>query len=329
MKEDKGRILELIVSELERNLSDNPNTTIKLRHHIVDRDGFDRELDVYVETIVNKKELRYAIECKNYGEKSMVKMSHIDEFYSKIANQGMKGIFLTTNGFQKNAMKKAQKLNIELYKIENSNDDFIQKYYLFNKRFNVVDVEIGSPYLEEFKDFKIEEVYMGEPKQKWTFKDYGTKYLKTEIEKMISQNIGKLFSDFMEKNDEGFTWTLGEKKEYILFGPLHLVFFKKDDEFYPISQFKSKVRLWIEFIYRENPKGQIYKSLDSGQIFASFLSERIKMNDNKMGLINIIRVEGEEEYKFTFMTGDEKIDKRVNMIELGTIPSDVVIGIIK
>lgn len=316
MKEDKGKILELIVSELERSISDNPTTSIKLRHKVIDRDGFDREIDVYVETKVNKKTLRYAIECKNYGENSKVKMSHIDEFYSKIANQGMKGIFLTAGKFQKNAIKKAKKLNIELYSIENNDESFIQKYYLFNKRFQVINVELGSPHLQEFNDFELTEVYMGEPKNKWTFQDYSEKYMKVEIERTISQNIGKLFKDFLQENENGFTWILGEKKNYFIFGNLHHVFFKREEKFYPIEHFRSKVELWIDFIQRENPTGQSYKSIETGETFANFLSQRVRMNDNKMGLFNIIQIEGEEDYKFTFMTGDEEIDKRINLVEL-------------
>lgn len=107
---EKGDYLEMIVGMLETALSDNPSTLIKMNYLIKDEDGFDREIDIYVETIVNRKKFRYAFECKHYGANSKVEMSDIDSFYSKIRKTDIKGLFVSTGHYQNNAIEKAKKI---------------------------------------------------------------------------------------------------------------------------------------------------------------------------------------------------------------------------
>ncbi len=317
MRDDKGKMLELIIADIERLISDNPTTKIKLRHKVTDRDGFEREIDVYVEVEVNRKLFRYAIECKNYKENSKIEMSDIDEFYSKIANQGMKGIFLTTSKFQKNAIEKAKKLNINLYMIEDSDDDFIQSYSLFHKRFQILSIAIGSPEFEESKQFNLNEIYVGESKKKWKAENYITKVLKVQCEKAISQNMKEAFKEFLENDEDSVKLHLGVTKDYVLHGELNLVFFKNKGIFHPIPFVRSNVRLWIDFIENVAPKSHVYKSIETGQVYATFLSQNIVMNTKAIGLFNAVKIEGEDEYNFSIVTHDGGVTKWVDLVKLG------------
>src|SRR5690349_9275168 len=98
----KGDLLEVMIYILEKSITDNPTTKIKIKHKLRDRHGVLREIDIYVETTVNGKLFKYAFECKNY--KRGVQLSHIVDFHSKIDALGVQGYFVTTSNFQKGAI---------------------------------------------------------------------------------------------------------------------------------------------------------------------------------------------------------------------------------
>ncbi|MCD4698009.1 MAG: restriction endonuclease [Bacteroidales bacterium] len=114
----KGDILESITEILERSLS-NDSTVITKKKKIKDLDGSVREIDIYIETIADKRKFNIAIECKNYKEKSKIDMDKIGAFFEKCSRLPFihKMIFLTTSDYQKGAVDKARTRNIELYKI--------------------------------------------------------------------------------------------------------------------------------------------------------------------------------------------------------------------
>lgn len=73
----KGKILESLVTMLENSLSDKEKLNIITNRKLKDVDEIEREIDVYVETIFNKRKFTIAVECKNYNSKNPVKMIHI------------------------------------------------------------------------------------------------------------------------------------------------------------------------------------------------------------------------------------------------------------
>ena len=95
----KGDILEAIILILEKALQTNPNTRIYLKHKLPDKHGILREHDIYVETVVNRKVIKYSFECKNFGANSKIKMSHIDEFNAKISETDVRGVFVSNGSF--------------------------------------------------------------------------------------------------------------------------------------------------------------------------------------------------------------------------------------
>ena len=96
-----------------------PHSKVTPNKKIIDLDGIEREIDVYVEKVENETTKAFAIECKNFGTKSFVKMEHIESFFGKLHRlpKEIIGVYLTTGEYQKNAIKKARKFKIQTYKI--------------------------------------------------------------------------------------------------------------------------------------------------------------------------------------------------------------------
>jgi len=149
----KGDILESITEILERSLSDE-STVITKKKKIEDLDGIVREIDIYIETIVNKRKFSIAIECKNYKEESRIDMDKIGAFYEKCERLPFinKMIFLTTSDYQKGAIKKARTRNIELYRIsqellEDKSQLGIDKVSIIEKKCKILAVRFNSEKL--------------------------------------------------------------------------------------------------------------------------------------------------------------------------------------
>jgi len=162
----KGNILESITEILERSLS-NELTVITKNKKIEDLDGIVREIDIYVETLVNKRKFNIAIECKHYDEKSRIDMDKIGAFYEKCSRLPFisKMIFLTTSDYQKGAIKKARTRNIDLYKIikdkfdkAEGNQLGIDNISIIEKKCKILGVRFNSKKLFQSKIYKDEKL---------------------------------------------------------------------------------------------------------------------------------------------------------------------------
>ena len=139
---NKGDLLEITTYVLEKSMTDNSNTVIKSKYKLKDRDGVEREIDLYAETVVNGKVLKYAFECKNH--KRGVQLNNIVDFHSKITDLGIKGYFVTTSNYQKGAVEKAKALSIDLLKLKKRelNPEGIKGLISFTKHFKVEEVKV-------------------------------------------------------------------------------------------------------------------------------------------------------------------------------------------
>nr|WP_320000025.1 restriction endonuclease [uncultured Draconibacterium sp.] len=161
----KGNILESITEILERSLS-NDSTVITKNKKIEDLDGIVREIDIYVETIVNKRKFNIAIECKHYNEKSRIDMDKIGAFYEKCSRLPFihKMIFLTTSDYQTGAIKKARTRSIDLYKItkdelvSTGNDLGIDNVTIIEKKCKILGIRFNSEELFKNKIYSSEKL---------------------------------------------------------------------------------------------------------------------------------------------------------------------------
>lgn len=106
---------EFIVSTGHKNIN------VEINKFIIDKNGIERQFDIYWEYTLADITYKTVIECKDY--KSKISIDKIDSFIGKISDiPGLKGLFASRNGYQSGAQTKAQQHNIELLIIRNQNE---------------------------------------------------------------------------------------------------------------------------------------------------------------------------------------------------------------
>lgn len=138
---NSGGSLELMTFILEKSFTTN-ETVIKQKYRLPDAHGVPREIDIYCETKVNGKLLRYAFECKDH--KNAIALKDIVDFHSKISDMGIKGYFVTTSNFQSGAIQKAKALNIDLLKLKAKEviTDDIKTLIVLQRRIKIADIQV-------------------------------------------------------------------------------------------------------------------------------------------------------------------------------------------
>lgn len=113
-EEPVWRELEYLVVMIQKQLS--PDASVQ---HNVMLDGIDsetkRQIDVLVEQNIGQYTMRIVIDCKDYSKPVDVK--GIEEFHGLVQDvRAHKGALVCPSGFTKAALKRAKKLQIDLYR---------------------------------------------------------------------------------------------------------------------------------------------------------------------------------------------------------------------
>lgn len=152
-----GKNLERLVRIVEEIYKTDSNTQIYSNYQVENISKNKREIDILIKSNVNNFEITIAIECKEY--KSKISVDKIEAFNSKCLRipEINKKIFVSENGFQKDAIDCAKSFGIELYTFNYLKDN--AKKILFEaikqikpkfKGFEVLKVHCDSnPFLEE------------------------------------------------------------------------------------------------------------------------------------------------------------------------------------
>lgn len=106
--------LEHLVVSIQKQLS--PEATVR---HNIKLDGVDsetkRQIDVLVEQNIGQYTIRIIIDCKDY--KNPVDVKGVEEFHGLVQDvRAHKGALVCPAGFTKAALKRAKKLQIDLYR---------------------------------------------------------------------------------------------------------------------------------------------------------------------------------------------------------------------
>lgn len=106
--------LEKLVMMIQKQLS--PDASVQ---HNVMLEGVDseakRQIDVLVEQNIGQYTMRIVIDCKDYSKPVDVK--GVEEFYGLVQDvRAHKGALVCPSGFTKSALKRAKKLQIDLYR---------------------------------------------------------------------------------------------------------------------------------------------------------------------------------------------------------------------
>ena len=148
ISQDVGTEYELLVKQIyEQLILEDGVNNVTVSHNIKlkgIRSGLHHQIDVYWEFQLAGEIHRVAIECKNYS--NSVSIAKIRDFHGVIDDIGdIKGIFVSTNGFQSGAKQFADRFGITLKEIRKPIDSDWDGYI---KSINVNLVLIPSPQLK-------------------------------------------------------------------------------------------------------------------------------------------------------------------------------------
>ena len=128
MVKNTGKAYEEFVGKLHQALIDSEDHTsqrnicVETNKKIVDRNGIDRQFDVYWEYELGGIVYKSIIECKDY--KSSITLEKIDALIGKLDDlPDITPIFATTKGYQSGARSKAEKHKINLLVVREQNDN--------------------------------------------------------------------------------------------------------------------------------------------------------------------------------------------------------------
>lgn len=120
---NKGQQLEKTIRLIQETFKDSENTEIFSNYKIPNESGNNREIDVLIVSKINDFEIYIAIECKDYTKK--IPVEKIEAFQSKCdrIKKINKKIFVSSKGFQSDAVNSAKYYGIDLFTAEELTSD--------------------------------------------------------------------------------------------------------------------------------------------------------------------------------------------------------------
>jgi tetratricopeptide (TPR) repeat protein len=122
---EKGRLLEEIVARMHNS----PRFIVERNARVQPQNRnsqWPRDIDVLLSSRVVSRPAKYAIECKNLGEK--VDIEKIDAFVGKLSHVGIPhehGIYISTSGYTRDALERALPAGIKLLTLTGLTDDHL------------------------------------------------------------------------------------------------------------------------------------------------------------------------------------------------------------
>ena len=126
---NNGKNFEKLVRLIQETLKDIPSTEIFSNYKIENKSGRKGEIDVFIKASINEMKINIAIECKDY--RNPVSVEKIDAFNSKCQRiEGIsKKVFVTSNGYQADALNAAKFYDIELYNLSEISKESISQWF--------------------------------------------------------------------------------------------------------------------------------------------------------------------------------------------------------
>ncbi|MCL1679723.1 restriction endonuclease [Elizabethkingia miricola] len=309
---EKGVFLEKIVEILEKSLSDG-NTHITRNKKIIDLDGVEREVDIYIEAILNKRKYNTIIECKNY--KSPITMEKIEAFNTKCLRlpHVHKKIFLSTSEYQSGATIKAKSCNIELYQIKKNKINLIEntlnisKIYLPEKQCKILGLKIISKEL-------IEKEIAPDSKLNLYFKDF--KVVTDEYLNEIFIKTPQIWGYLSTRT--GFL--LNYKKVIYPYFDLKGIYTKVKDELYLVDSIRLKLQIEFKYTELEIKELQNYFSHNDNVSLAIFANAEFIVNNETY---NICFVKTEDDDKPLTYVSSINNRNPIKLDYLGKLDGDV------
>lgn len=161
---NNGKSLEKTIRLIQETLKDSENTKIFNNYKIENESGQKREIDILIVSSINDFDIKIAIECKDYNKKVPVK--EIEAFETKCdrIKQINKKVFVSTNGYQADAINTAKYYGIELHTANKLNKEDIQSWFPIKQMGLQIESKFIAPTLyldttQEILDTILKEFY--------------------------------------------------------------------------------------------------------------------------------------------------------------------------
>lgn len=301
----KGAILELVTTMLELSLLEFPGSKVTPNKEIVDLDGIKREIDVFVERVEGKSVEKYAIECKNFGSRSFVKMEHIESFFGKLYRlpKDIKGVYLTTGEYQKNAIKKARTLEIQTYKINLTSTPHPNQKQSINEKYDINNYAavLSSGGILRSNEFSTL-FFNGKEISIQTFLDNN---VKSRFEGEAAK--GNLYEHLLERDENGFIFNVNANELHTreIRCTVKNIFVTVNETLHEVKGFLFKVDYWVEVETELDPFTSEYVDLKDGNLFATFFTLISDVN-NKLNLIAIIKIPHSDKAKMVIINDNKE-----------------------
>jgi len=314
-----GKQLERVVRLIEESFKDSAHTKIYSNYKIPNQSGRFREIDVLIVSKINGFEICIAIECKDFNSK--IPVEKIEAFYSKCLRlkQINKMIFVSTKGYQEDALLAAKDFGIELLTAESLTADYIQQLIPIRQIKPIIHREVRNVVMSFAADEGtlkvIQESYTGE-----VFED-GNDELPLNALVVFDQAIDTYKKDVFGLALFEYMKLTGQNKDSIIiwpeFGLKFNGYYIKNSvgERIELLDAKFNVKVEFRFIIPEVISGRSLKHADGStkadsfdiQIKKGLESHMVVKNDSK---IDFFVTENKQTRKMqTLFTYDPKTDK--------------------
>ena len=273
---DKGDFLEDVVQLIEKSFA-GKDCAVEKKKKFINRDDLTREIDVFLSTIVNKKTIGIAIECKNY--KPNISLEKIDSFINKCRDipQIHRMVYVTTSDYQCGAKVAAEKAGVSLYRLQRISDEKVEATLNIKKDFSFIEQDIQIKQIFLIIENKI--------------------YLKTDQAPLFTRD-GVVLKDADIKKH---LFQLKELKEYfqtklgVAFGLNKTVFstIKAKGVF---THFKGEITevndllliVTLNIFHKELKIDAVFQYVDGENILANYGHKEFVINDTKtkLGIVN-------------------------------------------
>jgi hypothetical protein len=144
---NNGKSLEKTIRLIQETLKDSENTKIFNNYKIENESGQKREIDILIVSSINDFEIKIAIECKDYNKKVPVK--EIEAFQSKCdrIKEINKKVFVSTNGYQADAINTAKYYGIELHTANKLKQEDVKSWFPINQMGLKIESKFTAPKL--------------------------------------------------------------------------------------------------------------------------------------------------------------------------------------
>lgn len=299
----KGKIVEQVVAIIENTLQGNEQIRISHDVNLEDNLGNSRQIDVLIEYDLNDRaRFKTIIECKQKGRDG-VEINQMNAFKGLIDSlkDVDRGIFVSTNGFQKGAVSVAEANNIELYTLKELTSEEVREWFKsppfirkINKHFEVIHFRF---VLEENVALSKEKVSISR-NDYLEMEDGSKKTLNEVIIHLLSFTTTQFYNDLFDLHTKG-ELDMFELKHIRGFKfPLEGLFIRKNTEKVLINEIELELLLCVECGEGQLVIPKLYKDND-GKPLAQVIEAHIDHGgkDMKLGLVTEF-INGKEDYYF-------------------------------